>query len=54
MWQLDEYMEGSSQRNRLSGLFMYESDGEKRLKLAEKYIEKYLNDRREKRSVIIR
>ncbi len=54
MWQLDEYMEGSSQRNRLSGLFMYETDGEKRLKLAEKYIEKYLNDRREKRSVIIR
>ena len=54
MWQLDEYMEGSSQRNRLSGLFMYEQDGEARLKLAEKYIEKYLNDRREKRSVIIR
>ena len=54
LWQLDEFMEGSTQKNKLSGLFIFEEDGDVRKSLATMYIERYLKDRREERNVIIR
>lgn len=52
LWQLDEYIEGSTQRNKLSQLFLYERNADTRSDLTEKYIERYLCDRRERRSVV--
>ena len=53
LWQLDEFIEASAQKNKLSSLFIYEKNPEKRAKITTRYIERYLNDRREKRCVIL-
>lgn len=53
LWQLDEFIEASAQKNKLSLLFIYEKNPDKRTALTTMYIERYLNDRREKRSVIL-
>ena len=53
LWQLDEFIEASAQKNKLSSLFIYEKDPKKRAKITTMYIERYLNDRREKRCVIL-
>lgn len=53
LWQLDEFIEASTQKNKLSSLFMFEKDADKRADLTKRYIERYLNDRREKRCVIL-
>lgn len=53
LWQLDEFIEASAQKNKLSSLFIYERNPGKRAYITTKYIERYLNDRREKRCVIL-